>query len=464
MGQIDIFAVGFELPEDSFENISFNSGMSLLDADIVLFEPNLSYQTDSINSTYQGKPSLSASSSVDTRRSINHWRDELKQAFDAGKTIFIFLRKPEEVYANTGTQELSGTGRNQKVIHHVGLVDSYGCLPLTLKSLTAATGQKVKFCEKGQLLAAYWKAMKDLSYYEVHYEHDGSTPLMVTKSGDRIVASLIQGQSGALVLLPPLDFTDDEFRDYSSPYFPKWTTKAKKRGKALASCLVEIHKTLRHSASRTPAPDWSKSEVYQLTQEKKLLSHIANLDKTMRQLSEERREYEQKVDEEAVPRGLLYETGKALEIAVIDALRTFGFSADRYVDDESEFDMVFESSEGRFLGEAEGKDNTPISIVKLQQLERNIQEDFAKERTDDYAKGVLFGNPYRLTEPGKRKEPFTTKAISAAKRTGIALVHTPDMFPLVQYLKSKKNASFAKKVREAIASVSGEIVTFPSPR
>ena len=147
---------------------------------------------------------------------------------------------------------------------------------------------------------------------------------------------------------------------------------------------------------------------------------------------------------------------------MIDALITLEFEAESYTDDSSEFDVVFTASEGRFLGEVEGRNNAPININKLQQLERNIQEDFARPDVNAYAKGVLFGNPHRLTEPSERGVLFTDKAIEAAKRTGIALVHTPDMFPIVQYLKKRKNSSLAKRARQAILDARGEQVKFPS--
>ena len=104
------------------------------------------------------------------------------------------------------------------------------------------------------------------------------------------------------------------------------------------------------------------------------------------------------------------------------------FDAERYCEGESEFDAVFFSPEGRFLGEAEGKDRQPINIGKLDQLERNIREDFAREGVSEYITGVLFGNPYRLEPAEKRGEPFTNKCMASAKRSGVALVFTPDLF------------------------------------
>ncbi|WP_333805532.1 hypothetical protein [Sulfurospirillum sp.] len=49
MAQKTIFTVGFQLPtKDIFQYKGFHSNTSLLDADIILFEPKLVYQTDYI--------------------------------------------------------------------------------------------------------------------------------------------------------------------------------------------------------------------------------------------------------------------------------------------------------------------------------------------------------------------------------------------------------------------------------
>src|SRR5262249_32197944 len=131
-------------------------------------------------------------------------------------------------------------------------------------------------------------------------------------------------------------------------------------------------------------------------------------------------------------RRLLYEKGKQLEDALVEVLGLLGFEAKPFQEGESEFDAVFISPEGRCLGEAEGKDNHPINIDKLSQLERNIQEDFQRDEVTEHAKGVLFGNAYRLLEPATRAEFFTAKCRSGAKRARVALVRTPDLFPVAR--------------------------------
>ncbi|MCH8088935.1 MAG: hypothetical protein IH955_02845, partial [Chloroflexi bacterium] len=123
--------------------------------------------------------------------------------------------------------------------------------------------------------------------------------------------------------------------------------------------------------------------------------------------------------------------------------------------------VVFKSLEGRLLGEAEGKDNKPINIDKLRQLEMNILEDFEREVVTEMAKGVLFGNAYRLRPLDERDEYFTEKCTTAANRSGTALVRTPDLFRVAQYLSNRTDERFAKKCREAILGTKGGIVVFP---
>ena len=140
------------------------------------------------------------------------------------------------------------------------------------------------------------------------------------------------------------------------------------------------------------------------------------------------------------------------------------FIAEAYVDHESEFDAVFTDTTGtRLLGEAEGKDSKAINVEKLDQLERNIQEDFRKlPDGTEYAKGVLFGNPFRLLPPAERGDFFTVKCLAAAKRSGVALVRTPDLFVVAKYLKENQNSEFAAACRRAILNAAGEIVKFPA--
>jgi hypothetical protein len=53
-------------------------------------------------------------------------------------------------------------------------------------------------------------------------------------------------------------------------------------------------------------------------------------------------------------------------------MELIGFAAAPFRDVQSEFDVVFEAEEGRFIGKAEGKDAKQFSINKLRQLEPKL--------------------------------------------------------------------------------------------
>ena len=435
MAKEEIFCVGKKIPGYDNQYVPFNSNQSLLDADIIIFEPNFENMLRDLNIKPDDLHSNKLIVINRMRPFMLSWQTKLQEAFNAGKTIFIFLGQHKLV---------------QCQLHHFS---NYECLPINLLSIKVEAGKKMKLTNEGKLLASYWKAMRDISRYEMHYDaryldyYPQSIfviPLMmVTSSGDRCVASWIKGSSGHFILLPALDLENSD------------------QGKALINCLVQIHKVLRSGTTRTPEPDWCKSKNFILEGEKKLICRIAEIEKETLKLKEEHDSSIQDLEKQTLPRVLLYKTGNILESAVIDAIETVGFKAKRYSKNELDFDIVFESAEGRCLGEVEGKDNKSIDINKFQQLERHISEDFARSEITEPAKGVLFGNPFRLIEPDNREQPFTNKVHQAAKRTGTALVHTPDMFPLVKYLKCKSDPSLAKHVREAIVETKGEMVKFP---
>lgn len=112
------------------------------------------------------------------------------------------------------------------------------------------------------------------------------------------------------------------------------------------------------------------------------------------------------------------------------------------------------------IGEAEGKDNKAINITKLRQLEMNIHEDFERDDVTDMAKGALIGNAYRLVEPDERGDYFTEKCLTAANRSGTALIRTVDLFNVAKYLSGKSDKAYSKKCRKVIIETAG-IVTFP---
>ena len=312
-------------------------------------------------------------------------------------------------------------------------------------------------------LATYWADFASMSRYEVTIEGKFAETLLVTKSGNQTVAAIVRKTgSGQILLLPPIRYKEDEFIHFNKDkkeYF--WTEKAKEHGYRFVSTLIEMSSVLQVETELSPVPQWVNSSEYWLSGEAEIENQILKVREQIDQLNEQKSILEDELQEAGILRYLLYERGKPLESAIIEALSLFGFNAKRYEDADSEFDAVFESPEGRCLGKVEGKDNRPINVEKLRQLENNIQEDFAKENEETFPKGVLFGNAFRLTPVAERKPAFTEKCVKGALRTKVALVHTPAMFEPARFLKTNRHAAFARRCRKALFEAEGVVVEFP---
>lgn len=459
MASKTIFTVGFQLPtKDIFQYQSFHSNASLLDADIILFEPNLDYQLSPLSSMFEGKPNLSDESSTKCVSSLNHWREELTIAFNSGKTIYVFLNSPENVFVHTGNS-FSGTGRSQKTIRNVSEINSYALLPISFKDKKTAKGKNIKFTPEANFLKPYWDLVKNFTEYQLYFEHEKVKPLILTQTGDKVVGGMLQNdKGGTILLLPPLKLPENFIE------INKWSKEAIQFGKAFLGQIVAIDKALKSSVESTPAPQWLEEKEFQLDIEQQYFDEINTLNQQIEEIKSQIEQKQIELSKHSLSKKLLYENGKTLEYAIIDALQTIGFKAENYDDGKSEFDIVFESDEGRFIGEAEGKDNSAINVTKFRQLESNIHEDFERDEITTHAKGVLFGNPFRLLHPNERKDFFTQKAIDSAKRTGIALVNTHELFEVVKYIKNTDDQDYAKLVRECFKNTSGDIIKFPSRR
>jgi len=462
MARVRIFCVGFDLPTDDFEHISFDSDQTLLDADVVLFEPSLG--NDVCYESYNGKPLLPEHASFSVKERITHWRNEIIAAVNAGKLVIVTLVKPEEKYRYTGDKTYSGTGRSRVTTPHVEPISSYDAVP-NVSSVAAKTGQEIRLEKDAGFLAAYWNDFGRRCPYEVEIEGNFKQVLLRSKTGNRVVGAAVQMSPGALLLLPPLRYDKKKFVKYDKDKRKSfWTNEAAAFGKRLAGCVAVLSRSLRQSHDSTPPPVWASESRYRLAKEQQIETEIVKLNSELAERVRLKGSLESQLHEAGGLRWLLFEQGKPLEKVTRKALGALGFQARPFADSESEFDAIFESAEGRCLGEVEGKDNKAINVDKISQLERNLQEDYAKDSVADFAKGVLFGNAFRLTKVEERGTFFTEKCISAAKRAGIALVRTPDLFTPAKYLiEHPDDHEYAIECRQAIYASEGEVAVFPSP-
>lgn len=455
-----ILIIGFELATDDVQEEDFSSRASLLDWDIILFKPEIS-DFISYADQYQGKPSLSDTSSFQLKESSEHWRREIQQAVESGKTVIVFLSGMQEVYIDTGKRTHSGTGRNQKTTRLVELFNNYASIPANLKP-TTTNGSSIKLSAKGaEVLSSYWSEFSEVSQYNVILTDEKIPACLVTKNGEKPVGALFRSKNsnGSLVCLPNIDFYSIDFLKNDGK---DWTPKALQFAARLLSAVVSLDTALHNTGEVTPEPSWAADSKYSLDFERTLRVELLEAEQNLEIAQRKKEEIVENLKSSGRLRGLLYEKGKPLEAAIIDALQIIGFKATNYKDATSEFDVVFESSEGRLIGEAEGKDTKAVNVDKLRQLSMNIHEDLQREEITSQAKGVLFGNGYRLQAVETREVAFTEKCISAALTSSTALIATRELFKVAQYLSGKPDSDFAALCRDKMLSGVG-ITTLPDP-
>ena len=461
MAKKKILTIGCSLADKETEYCDFDSDTSLLDWDIILFKPDIDDYIRRRESMFQGNPCLSDNDSFQLKSQSEHWRREINSAVEHGKLVVIFLNELKKISIATGEKTHSGTGRNQKTTRIVTDYDNYQSIPLDLQPITSK-GEAIKLAAKNsEIISSYWKEFSSMCSYKVIIEGD-YTPCLLTKHGDKAVGAIVRSKNsnGIVLCLPELDFYPNNFF-IGEENEGDWSSDGIQFASKFIKSIVALEKSCKADGQLTPEPEWAKDGCFKLEQEKVTVQKLLKIEKRLESIQSEKEAVLDQVKTLERCRHLLFEKGKPLEFAILDGLKTIGFEVSQFDDGESEFDAVFESTEGRLIGEAEGKDNKAINIDKLRQLSLNIHEDLEREEVSEPAKPVLFGNAYRLQPLDERSSPFTAKCISASTTSSTALVSTSDLFKVVKYLKDNRDAKFATKCRKAILNTVG-LVNFPS--
>jgi len=460
-----IIGVGFYVPSDDVDYVTFDSKASLSDFDIAIFYPsfvNTNYSRDFPSSTYLGRDKYDHDSSFKISEDSLHWANEIKSVLINGKNVYIILCPKKDFYIHTGQKQFSGTGRNQKVTNIVTGFDNYKFFPKNLGEILNSSGQVV--VPSHPSVKQFYEAFQDNIDYECYVKptDSNSTILFTTKNKDKVLGLAQKMDKGSIILLPNIELD-------SSTYFDEkkeeefYTKDALKSGKIFIDHLIKIDKVISGEFSKTPAPDWANSKSYEIKEAELTKDKIQQKELSIIKIQDEIGKLKTNLENQENLKGLLFETGKALENSVIQALKLLGYTAENFNDGTLELDQVINSPEGnRYIGECEGKDNKDIDITKFRQLQDSLNEDFQREEISEKAYGILFGNPQRLISLTKRTLDFTEKCKSGADREKIGLIKTADLFKVAKYLLENKDEVFKELCRKEIHNQLGKVIKFPA--
>lgn len=446
-----IATVNTQLP--TIDNvILYRSGQSLIDYDIIVFDPKLPYSSR-VNFGAGGS-CIDIDASRSLLEAITHWSSEIKIGLEAGKTIFFLLNKLEIDQLATG----STSPRKGQTTYSTASFNNYHVLPFKLEVRNAA-GTRCK-TNDSRFKILFSNIEKSIEY-QVLLKSTITESVFTTKDQKFSLGGVlkIEGMPGHLVLLPFFNIPrSTEVVDGDEC----WTDEALKDSHALVQSFVEVDKSLRSDSAKTPMPGWiSSQKMPNVILE--INDRISAIDAKISKL--EKKKAQEVEDKKEVLRfqALLYENGASLEVAVAESLKLLGYEVENYQEGDLEIDHIIISPSGdRWIGETEGKDDSAIGISKFRQLETNINEDFDRDVISEPARGILFGNGYRLTPPASRKNQFTEKCLTNAQRLGTTLITTTDLYSaVVSVLNSPNDEEIKSAIRQAIESTRGAVVQFP---
>lgn len=434
--------------------VTYDSGQSLADFDIVIFNPDLPYYDRQRYS--DGSSSIDRVSGAQATKSISHWNSEITNALKEGKTVFFLLAEHVDDTYVTGIS----SSKPRLTTYNSSSLSNYGVTPFSINVINSE-GTKIKTTDRRFI--DLFTTLNDYIQYKAYLNIDCKTPIATTSNGSRILGAIyrLKGFTGNLVLLPYFDL--DSLTETNKKGEETWSKLALGLGAKFISSLIELDKILTQQSSLSPRPDWIK-EVPKSEHIKNIEDEIVSISQDIKNMEINKNAKEEELRDVLLPTALLYETGKPLEHAIEFVLKQLGYSVENFREDALEIDHIIINPEGkRFIGETEGKDNTAISIDKFRQLESNINEDFQQDQVTEPASSILFGNGYRLKEPSSRECQFTEKCLTNAKRLSTVLVQTSDLFPIAMYLQDYPNdETFKTECRKAIENSGGKIANFPS--
>lgn len=428
---INIITVNYPLNGDGIINTSIDGGETLLDADIVVFDPSeFSSLWENAKRGDDNLRRLYSPTSDQIRNTFSSRRNEVETLLENGKVIISFLHPTSGFKGEIGNQS------------KYDIVSNYDFLPLRqdfflgkLKSGASSINGTLKLNKTKSPFNQFFSAFKSKIAYTSYFDLDASEKpeYFILNKANKGIGVVLPVFEGLIVLLPSIEYDRNNSK--------------------LIGVIRSCAKQFLTKSIQTPPPPWVKD--FKLVGETELDSKANIIQQKIEELQQEKIEIEEDKNEITQFKGLLFEQGNELEELVIKSFQKMGFEAENRKLDDLEHDVVFESPEGKGLAEIEGKDNDAVHISKLDQLNRAVDEDF--ELRGEYPQGILIGNHYRLTNPESRKEPFTEKVHIVAKKKSFGLLTTYEIYRAVKFiLENPENSDFKLQCRNRILKTEGE--------
>lgn len=431
-----VLSISKEYPE--FEHAVFNSDVSFTDYDIVVIDPrSVEESFPKAEVAEDNKHYIRGRNAHELKEIMQRRQSEILALLNNGKMVISFLTPIYKVRLRSDSIK-SGT-----TLHN------YSWLPEESSSfvnnLIEGKGSGITLVAKEHPFSAYFHAFKNAltftAYVNISVQAFDKGEAILSNLASRVVSFSQKISNGAIVFLPDYLFNPEN-------------------DKKFVGVILDIVTKILGTHAKSVRPEWVRNFTVPGLEE--LNAKITGIQEQISTFESQKSNIEAQRDNLDDYKFLLYEQGHALQNKVVEALRLMGFNAETIQGENTDYDVVLDSEEGRAIAEVEGKDDDAIHKGKIDQLLSAINQDAGK--SGSFAKGVMIGNHYRLITLAERKEPFTQTVSNLAKQYRYALMTTSELYNAAIYLLAHPDdEKYKKACREAIFKAEGVLVTFPPP-
>lgn len=409
--QPTVVSIGYEFEHPRVHNIDYRSTETILSADVVLWLPQplneLYSGYDFLDShEYRGMPLVSESQSQPSILAAERRRSELQGFLDLGRSLVLFAPAPHSWYYYSGTRDVSGTGRNQKVTRHVQDMDTLDLLPFPMDA-TAASGRQIE-CRGTPAQRAFWEEYAHLFEHAAYMERPLGHPFLVISKTAYAVGSYGSIGKGLVLVLPQLaDNGSEEDDDDDAAGFPH---------KAFVDAVLTLVDEVSEGRGQKVQPAWSQDLI--LPGEMRASSEVSRMTEQIGDLSSKRMEAERSLAVLQSRKTLFTGTGRDLEEAAKQALEGLGFAVEYGAPGRA--DLVARAGKRVAVLEVKGLSKS-AKERDAAQLEKWVVEHHLAE--GNQPKGILVVNAYAQTPLGKRSgSAFPEQMLKYARDKGFCLV------------------------------------------
>jgi hypothetical protein len=417
---MNIASIGREFPVKAIESFPYKSEFTLLDFDLILWDPASLLLEYSYDSKYRGYPSLDSHDSVAILEDRSRRKSEMVDLVKLGRTIVIFVPSPQKFYVDTGQRSYSGTGRNRSTTVHVSEESLRSFIPLSGDFNTVeANGSQMDF-RGDDTFREFWIANKDNLYYEAYFTHTIGRPFLFVHGTDRVVGSLIRHERGNILLLPHLAYETSFTRkgDYNLA------------SKVFIDSLVSLVTALQKESGDFSLPKWTLA--YKLPEEDALRQQMSALQDQMKNLRSSIDSKRSEISNLEKYKLLLSAKGNALHREVIDVLKELGIDAKEGPAGRDDILLTYESLVG--VAEVKGT-NKSAAEAHAAQLEKWVSEYLTEQGVKP--KGFLIVNAFHDIPPSSRSEDaFPNQMLKYSTNRDHCLITTTQLLGLLLSTKS----------------------------